>query len=129
MKIPPISFVLILFLCCGLLASCGSVKHAEMLMLRDVQNRIAAIDTYMPEAIATRPNGGFFISMTLPQGTSTTDLRLAAAKRNLNLADGLAFFPQGGGERFLRLPFCALTPAQIEEGVKRVAETVREVRK
>jgi 2-aminoadipate transaminase len=90
---------------------------------------IAAIDTHMPDATATRPNGGFFISITLPAGTSTTDLRNAAAKRNLNLADGLAFFPQGGGERFLRLPFCALTPAQIEEGVKRVAETVREVRK
>jgi DNA-binding transcriptional MocR family regulator len=59
----------------------------------------------------------------------TTDLRAAAAKRNLNLADGLAFFPQGGGERFLRLPFCALTPAQIDEGVRRLGETVKEVRK
>jgi 2-aminoadipate transaminase len=90
---------------------------------------LKAIDTYMPDAVATRPDGGFFISVTLPAGTSTSDLRAAATKRNLNLADGLAFFPQGGGERFLRLPFCALTPAQIEEGVKRVAETVREVRK
>jgi DNA-binding transcriptional MocR family regulator len=49
----------------------------------------------------------------------------AAAKRNLNLADGLAFFPNGGGERFLRLPFCALTPEQIEEGVRRLAECVK----
>jgi DNA-binding transcriptional MocR family regulator len=46
----------------------------------------------------------------------------------LNLADGLAFFPNGGGERFLRLPFCALAPAQIDEGVRRLAEAVREVR-
>jgi 2-aminoadipate transaminase len=90
---------------------------------------LAAIDTHMPDAVATRPDGGFFISVTLPAGTSTTDLRAAATKRNLNLADGLAFFPQGGGERFLRLPFCALTPAQIDEGVRRVAECVREVRK
>jgi 2-aminoadipate transaminase len=90
---------------------------------------LKAIDAHMPDAIATRPNGGFFISVTLPQGTSTTDLRAAATKRNLNLADGLAFFPQGGGERFLRLPFCALTPEQIDEGVRRVAECVREVRR
>lgn len=90
---------------------------------------LAALDKHMPDAVATRPDGGFFLSLTLPEGTLTTDVRTAAAKRNLNLADGLAFFPQGGGERFLRLPFCALTPAQIDEGVRRLGETVREVRR
>jgi 2-aminoadipate transaminase len=88
-----------------------------------------AITKEMPEAKTTRPDGGFFISLTLPEGTSTTDVRIAAAKKNLNLADGLAFFPNGGGERFLRLPFCALTPEQIREGVRRLAEVVKEVRK
>ena len=83
----------------------------------------------MPEAKTTRPEGGFFISLTLPEGISTTHVRAAAAKRNLNLADGLAFFPNGGGERFLRLPFCALTPEQIEEGVRRLAECVKEVKR
>jgi DNA-binding transcriptional MocR family regulator len=90
---------------------------------------LAALDKYIPDAVATRPDGGFFLSLTLPQGVSTTDLRAAAAKLNLNLADGLAFFPQGGGERFLRLPFCALTPAQIDEGIKRLAQAVKEVRR
>ena len=90
---------------------------------------LAALDKYMPDAVATRPDGGFFLSLTLPAGVLTTDLRAAAAKHNLNLADGLAFFPSGGGERFLRLPFCALTPAQIEEGIKRLAEVVKEVRR
>ena len=90
---------------------------------------LAAIDKHMPDAVATRPDGGFFLSLTLPEGVSTTDLRAAAAKQSLNLADGLAFFPQGGGERFLRLPFCALTPAQIDEGVRRLAIAMKEVRK
>jgi 2-aminoadipate transaminase len=91
---------------------------------------LAAIDKYMPDAVATRPDGGFFLSVTLPEGISTTAVRTAAAKRDLNLADGLAFFPSpsGGGERFLRLPYCALTPAEIDDGIGRLAETVREVR-
>jgi DNA-binding transcriptional MocR family regulator len=88
---------------------------------------LAAIDRYMPETQATRPDGGFFISATLPQGVMTTAVRAAAAKRKLNLADGLAFFPHGGGERFLRLPYCALSPAEIDEGIRRLAETVKEV--
>jgi DNA-binding transcriptional MocR family regulator len=90
---------------------------------------LTAIDRHMPDARATRPDGGFFISVTLAEGTSTTAVRKAAEKRNLNLADGLAFFPEGGGERFLRLPYCALSPAQIEEGISRLAQTVDEVRR
>jgi DNA-binding transcriptional MocR family regulator len=89
---------------------------------------LAALDKYIPDAVATRPDGGFFLSLTLPEGVSTTDLRAAAAKHGLNLADGLAFFPQGGGERFLRLPFCALNAAQIDEGIRRLALAVKDVR-
>jgi DNA-binding transcriptional MocR family regulator len=66
--------------------------------------------------------------MSLPEGIKTTDVRSRAVKRNLNLADGRAFFPDGGGERFLRLPYCALTPAEIEEGVQRLANTLGELR-
>jgi 2-aminoadipate transaminase len=85
---------------------------------------LAALDTHMPDAQPTRPDGGFFVSLTLPEGVRTTDVRTRATEYGLNLTDGLAFFPTGGGERFLRLPFCALTPAEIEEGVRRLAESV-----
>jgi 2-aminoadipate transaminase len=105
------------------------VEKLKALYAPRLEACLAALDRYIPDAVATRPDGGFFLSLTLPEGTSTTDLRAAAAKRNLNLADGLAFFPEGGGERFLRLPFCALTPAQIDEGIQRLSEAVREVRK
>jgi len=85
---------------------------------------LAALDKYMPDSKPTRPDGGFFLSITLPEGSSTAEVRTAAARRSLNLADGMAFFPNGGGERFLRLPYCALSPAEIEEGVRRLADTV-----
>lgn len=89
---------------------------------------LAGLDKYMPDAKTTRPDGGFFISLTLPEGVSTTAVRTQAASKALNLADGLAFFPEGGGERFLRLPFCALSPGQIDEGIRRLAEAVAETR-
>jgi DNA-binding transcriptional MocR family regulator len=86
---------------------------------------LAGLDKYLPDVRATRPEGGFFLSITLPEGVLTTAVRAQAAKRALNLADGLAFFPEGGGERFLRLPYCALSPAEIDEGIRRLAESVR----
>jgi DNA-binding transcriptional MocR family regulator len=89
---------------------------------------LAALARYMPDAAATRPDGGFFLSVTLPPGVSTAAVRQTAAKRNLNLADGTAFFPEGGGERFLRLPYCALTPAEIDDGIQRLAAAVADAR-
>ena len=87
-----------------------------------------AIDEHLPGASAIRPDGGFFISLTLPEGMLTTEVREAAKHFNLNLSDGLAFFPNGGGERFLRLPFCALTPDEIQEGIHRLARAVEAVK-
>jgi 2-aminoadipate transaminase len=110
----------------GLLAP--QVERLKKLYAPRLDACLAAIDKYMPDAVATRPAGGFFLSLTLPEGIQTTAVRLEAAPRGLNLADGLAFFPAGGGERFLRLPFCALTPAEIDEGIRRLSEAVKVVR-
>ena len=100
------------------------IDRLKALYLPRLDACLAALDKHMPGAVDARPDGGFFISLTLPEGVLTSTVRADAAKRGLNLSDGLAFFPNGGGERFLRLPFCALTPAEIEEGVSRLAQSV-----
>ena len=89
---------------------------------------LAGLEAYLPDTQTTRPDGGFFISLTLPEGVLTSALRTDAATRGLNVSDGMGFFPNGGGERFLRLPFCALSPAEINDGIQRLAESVRAVR-
>jgi DNA-binding transcriptional MocR family regulator len=89
---------------------------------------LAALDQHLPDAETTRPDGGFFLSVTLPEGVTTQAVREQAKSYNLNLADGQAFFPNGGGERFLRLPYCALTPDQLDDGVARLAQSVRDLR-
>jgi DNA-binding transcriptional MocR family regulator len=104
------------------------IERLKKLYAPRLEACLTGLDKYMPDTKTTRPDGGFFISLTLPEGVSTTAVRTRAASKALNLADGLAFFPAGGGERFLRLPFCALSPAQIDEGVRRLAEAVVETR-
>ena len=105
------------------------IERLKALYLPRLDACLAALDSHMPGAVEARPDGGFFVSLTLPEGVLTSSVRAEAAKRSLNLSDGLAFFPNGGGERFLRLPFCALTPAEIQEGVRRLAESVEASRK
>ncbi|MDQ4076855.1 MAG: PLP-dependent aminotransferase family protein [Chloroflexota bacterium] len=84
-----------------------------------------ALRTYLPDAEWIEPDGGFFLSVTLPEGITSETLRAAAKEQGLILSDGRGFFPDPDkGERFLRLPFCALTEEELEEGVRRLAETV-----
>lgn len=92
-----------------------------------LQACLDALDEHLPAAEATRPEGGFFLSITLPEGINTAQVREQGQAYQLNLADGQAFFPNGGGERFLRLPYCALTPEEINEGIRRLAATVKQV--
>jgi len=82
----------------------------------------AALCTHLPQAQWPEPDGGYFVGLALPEGTSTADLRERGRKVGLGLSDGRGFFPAGGGDRFLRLAFPALTVAEIEEGISRLAQ-------
>ena len=87
---------------------------------------LGALDTYMADLAAwRRPDGGFFVGMTLRGNIQTEELLSRAREANLALTDGRGFFANGGGDDFVRLPFCALTPDEIEEGVARLARVVR----
>jgi len=85
-----------------------------------------AMRRHFPGCEWIEPDGGFFLSVSLPNGVTNEALRARAAERGLALSDGRGFFPNPeDGDRFLRLPFCALTPADIDEGVARLATVVR----
>ena len=86
-----------------------------------------AVRRELPGAQAFIPSGGFFVSVMLPEEANTEDLVGRAKDIGLVLTPGAAFFadPMEGdkadGDRFVRLPFCAVTPDQIEEGVRCLA--------
>jgi 2-aminoadipate transaminase len=105
----------------------GQIEKLKKLYAPRLEACLEALDEHLPDAEATRPDGGFFLSVTLPQGTTTAQVLERAKAYQLNLAQGQAFFPDGGGERFLRLPYCALTPAEINEGIYRLARAVKDV--
>ncbi len=84
----------------------------------------AALREYLPVADWVEPEGGFFIGITLPPAMNAANLRERAEKVGLSLSDGRGFFPQGGGERFLRLAFTGLSESEIREGISRLARLV-----
>jgi 2-aminoadipate transaminase len=111
----------------------SNLESLKQLYAPRLQAMIGAIKTHLPGISFAEPEGGFFVSITLPPAANTRNLVARAKEVGLLLTDGGAFFADpldesedkaGDGERFVRLPFCALTPAQIEEGLKRLASLV-----
>jgi GntR family transcriptional regulator/MocR family aminotransferase len=91
---------------------------------------LAALARRMPSEVSwTESQGGFSLLVTLPSGLDAVALLDHAVARGIVFTPGNAFFADGGGERTLRLSFSALPAAQIDEGVKRLAETIREAQR
>jgi 2-aminoadipate transaminase len=103
-------------------ASIETVKAA----LRERANTLCeALSRELPDARFVAPQGGYFLWVELPRGTDVDALFLAAAERGVQFVKGSDFVLEGG-ESSLRLAYSGVTPAEIEEGVGRLAEAYRE---
>ena len=88
---------------------------------RDVM--LSAMETHFPDGVTwTRPLGGMFLWVTLPEGLDATQLFDEAVKLQVAYVPGAPFFPVGGGENTLRLNFSNATPEMIQEGIARLGK-------
>ena len=87
---------------------------------------VSMIAEYFPEEIKyTKPEGGMFLWITLPEGISSLDLVDLAIKENVAFVPGKAFYVDGGGNNTLRLNFSNSDEEKIEEGIKRLAKIMK----
>ena len=88
---------------------------------------IAALEEYLPAGVQyTRPEGGLFLWMTLPEGIDTVPLLSEAAAQKVAFVPGGPFFTDGKGANTLRVTYASMPPERIREGVRRLAEVIRE---
>ncbi len=87
---------------------------------------VEMIDLHFPEDVkTTRPEGGMFLWMILPQGLSSMELFEIALKENVAFVPGKPFYVNGEGENTLRLNFSNVDEGAIEEGMLRLAAAVK----
>ncbi len=83
-------------------------------------------EMFPPEVTWTRPQGGLFLWVTLPEGMDAQQLFEAALHEDVAFVPGDSFFASGGeGCRHLRLNFSNASPERIREGIRRLSIAVR----
>jgi 2-aminoadipate transaminase len=91
---------------------------------------LEALERAFPDGGArwSRPEGGYFIWLDLPDGVDAAALLERAERGGVTFVKGADFFPGGaGGHSAARLAFSYVSPAEIEEGVARLAAVLPEL--
>jgi len=99
-----------------------SVFRGEYQLRRDAA--LAAMNEFLPELTTTRPGGGFYLWVDLPEGVNSKKMLPRAVENLVAYTPGTAFYGNGTGQEFLRISYSYPTPENIRVGVERLAKTI-----
>lgn len=95
-------------------------KHRRDLMLEGFRK-------HMPKGVTwTEPEGGLFLFLTLPEYIDTEKMLIKAIDKKVAFVSGNVFFANGKGKNTMRLNFSFASDEKNIEGVKRLADTIKE---
>jgi DNA-binding transcriptional MocR family regulator len=103
-----------------------SIETVRTALAERVEALSDALGRHLPEARFTPPQGGYFMWVTLPEGSDIDSIFAAAQDRGVAIVKGTDFLLEGG-RNTLRLAYSGVTVDQIEEGVRRLADAVHSV--
>ena len=104
----------------------GNLVRLTELYRQRRNSMVAAQEAMMPEGVSfTRPQGGLFLWVTLPERIKAIELLKRCLEQNVAFVPGDSFFPNGGVENTLRLNYSNMPEDRIREGVARLAAAIR----
>ena len=104
------------------------IRKCSLLYKHKAEHMIACIEKFFPEGCScTRPQGGMFLWVTLPEGLRGVDVQQATIKKGIAVCAGDPFFEHRRGVPNLRLNFSNGSDELIENGMRIVGETIREL--
>lgn len=86
---------------------------------------LEALERYFPAGVHwTRPQGGLFLWVILPEHVDAAEVLTAAIQEKVAFVPGAPFHPDGSGHNTMRLNFSYMGPEKIEEGIKRLGRVL-----
>jgi 2-aminoadipate transaminase len=101
-----------------------SIETVRTALAKRARTLETALTRELPQARYVAPEGGYFMWVTLPEGTDVNALFDLANELGVAFVKGTDFLLEGG-ENTLRLAYSGVTPEQIDGGVGRLAEAYR----
>lgn len=80
--------------------------------------------TMLPGVKFTRPQGGLFLWVELPEYIKANTILKECLQNNVAFVPGDSFFPNGGAENTFRLNYSNMPEERIREGVKRISGVI-----
>ncbi|NIP44680.1 MAG: PLP-dependent aminotransferase family protein [candidate division Zixibacteria bacterium] len=103
-------------------------SHIELIKEAYSKRRDVMINTmaneFPQEVKFTRPEGGLFLWITLPEGISATEVFDKAVDAGVACVPGLPFYPHGDNDQSFRVNFCHASEDNIVEGIRRLASVL-----
>lgn len=97
------------------------IEKIVQLYKTQAETMLNAIAKYFPTYVNyTKPDGGMFIWVTLPEGTSSLDLFYKAMEEKVAFVPGDPFYTNKSNVNTFRLNYTNTSPEIIEEGIKRL---------
>ncbi len=89
---------------------------------------IESFHKYMPEGVTwTEPEGGLFLHVRMKEGYDSRELFKIAMEKHVAFVVGDVFYCDGKGQNTMRINFSFMSDEKIVEGVKRLADSIREL--
>ncbi|MFL0364928.1 PLP-dependent aminotransferase family protein [Pseudobacillus sp. 179-B 2D1 NHS] len=83
------------------------------------------IEEFFPKNLSySKPEGGLFIWIELPEGIDSTHIFTECLKNNVACVPGVPFFPNGTQKNTLRLNYSNMSIEKIMEGMRRMGEVL-----
>lgn len=109
----------------------GCNRHLRMLRSKLAAQQIVfieAVSRYFPKGVlVTRPRGGYFVCMKLPQGVDALRLTQNALKEGISVAPGPIFSPELVFRNCGRLNYGPLWDARTEAALARLDRLVTDM--
>jgi len=102
------------------------IVSSRALYARRAGLMVDALTAHMPDGTTwTRPQGGFYVWLTAPDGVDTVALSAAARDRKVAYVPGRPFYPTEAGAAQIRLAYSRVADHLIDEGIRRIGEVLR----